>query len=315
VIFALPPGFEILDLAGPLQAFDEARRLGAPFEIRVAAARARLASDQGVELAALEPFPEPAASDLVLVPGLRHAALAEVPPELPAYARRAWEAGARVGSICVGAFVLGRAGLLDGRECTTHWSRVAELRLAHPRARVLEDRLFVEDGRLVTSAGIASGIDLALWLIERDAGPQLAATVARELVVYLRRDGTHRQSSAYLDHRAHLHPGLHRVQDFLVAHPERRATLPELARIAALSPRHLTRLFRERTGVTLHQYATRIRLERARTLLEIPGLTLDAIAARCGFEDGRQLRRLWRAAHGEPPSRARRRPARARAPV
>jgi transcriptional regulator GlxA family with amidase domain len=305
VIFAVPPGVEVLDLAGPLQVFDEARRLGAPFEVLLCGAEPAVQSDQGLFIARLAPLPEPGSEDLVLVPGLPHAALDQVDEALPAFARRAWQAGARVASVCVGAFVLGRAGLLDDRECTTHWSRVADLRREHPRARVLEDRLFVEDGRLVTSAGIASGIDLALSLVERESGPRLTAAVARELVVYLRRDGRQGQSSVYLEHRAHLHPGVHRVQDWIVAHPERRATLPELARIAAVSPRHLTRLFRERAGLTVHEFTTRVRLERARALLDDPDRTLESIATRCGFEDARQFRRLWKAVHGRPPSAAR----------
>ena len=120
----------------------------------------------------------------------------------------------------------------------------------------------------------------------------LASSVAREMVVYLRRDGAHRQESVYLDYQTHLSPGVHRLQQYLVAHPESRATLAELGRIAGMSERHLTRVFRRATGISIHEYRERLRLERAHDLLRNPTLTLDAVAGACGFADARQLRRL-----------------------
>jgi len=301
VIFLLLPDLEILDLAGPLQAFDEARRAGADLRVQLCSPQSRLCTDQGLWLAELEPLPEPAAADLVVVPGLRFAAVEAVPAPVLAWLREAHERGAQLASICTGAFVLGRAGLLKGRQCTTHWSRVDDLQRRFPSARVLENRLFVHDGPVTTSAGIASGIDMALALLDRRFGPLLVAAVAREMVVYLRRDGSHRQQSVYLDYRTHLHPGVHRVQDWLVANPAERANLSDLARLAALSPRHLTRMFRQATGVSVQEFTTRLRLELARGLLHDPRLTVDGVAARCGFGSARQLRRLWREVYGTSP--------------
>jgi len=143
---------------------------------------------------------------------------------------------------------------------------------------------------------------MALWLIEARHGPMVAAATAREMVVYLRRDGAHGQGSVYLEYRTHLHPGVHRVQDWLVAHPAERATLAELGRLAAMSPRNLTRAFRQATGISVLEFRTRLRLELARSLLHDPGLTIAAVAGDCGFESARQLRRLWRAAFGGSPS-------------
>lgn len=305
VIFALVPDVEVLDLAGPVQAFHEANHCGGAYEVHVCAVEPRLRMDQGLWLSDLEPLPEAGAGDLILVPGARLAAMGPAAPVLLGWLREAHRQGARLASVCTGAFVLGEAGLLDGRQCTTHWSRVDELQRRFPRARVLTNRLFVEDGPVITSAGIASGIDMALAIIEQGFGPLVAAAVAREMVVYIRRDGGQRQQSVYLDHRTHLHPGIHRVQDWLIAHPEERATLEELAGLAGLSPRHLTRVFRQATGVSIQEYRTRLRLERARALLGDPGLTLEAVATRCGFESARQLRRIWKEAFGEPPSAAR----------
>jgi transcriptional regulator GlxA family with amidase domain len=178
---------------------------------------------------------------------------------------------------------------------------VASLQRRFPRARVLADRLFVADGMIVTSAGIASGIDMALALIEQKHGPLLAAQVAREMVVYIRRDGSQEQTSVYLDFRTHLHPGVHKVQDWLMQNPSRAVTLDTLAEVGAMSRRNLTRLFRQATGISIVEYRTRIRLELARNLLQDPSLSVDGVARRCGFTDSRQLRRVWQTAFGMSP--------------
>jgi transcriptional regulator GlxA family with amidase domain len=228
-----------------------------------------------------------------------------VPPKLVAWLREASRAGAEMCSVCTGAFALGEAGILDGRSCTTHWRRVGELKSRFPRARVVGDRLFVDDERVITSAGIAAGIDMTLALIERDAGPVVAGEVAREMVVYLRRDGGHRQDSVYLDYQTHLSPGIHQVQQHLVSNPGTRDTLGDLAQRAGMSERNLTRVFKRATGISIHDYRERLRIERARDLMRNPTLTLDAVASACGFANGRQLRRVWAARFGQPPSASR----------
>jgi transcriptional regulator GlxA family with amidase domain len=259
---------------------------------------------QGVTLADVLPLPPVSPDDLIIVPGMLTTDL-PVPPALVRWLQAARRAGAQICSVCTGAFVLGRAGLLDGRRCTTHWKRVRELQQAVPRAKVLADQLFVRDGPIVTSAGIASGIDMALAMVEEHHGPIMAARVAREMVVYMRRGSGHGQSSVYLDYRTHLHAGVHEVQDYLVSHPAARVTLPALAKIGRMSPRTLTRTFRQATGLSIVEFKTRVRLERAATLMRDPALTLDAIADACGFADARQLRRVWRDAHGRAPRQSR----------
>lgn len=293
VIFLLLPEVEILDLAGPLQAFHEANRVRRRYDVRLCATTDRIRTDQGLWLAELEPLPAVSKGDLVVVPGMPYRATERLERAAVRWLKMSHAAGAHLASICTGAFALGEAGLLDGRRCTTHWSRMNELRQRFPRAKPLADRLFVTDGDVTTSAGIASGIDMALALIERAYGPLAAAEVAREMVVYIRRDGSDAQQSVYLDYRSHLHPGIHRVQDALIQHPAKQHSLTELASIAGISSRHLTRLFRQTTGISVHDYATRIRLELARTLLHDPTLTMEAIAIKCGFESARQFRRVW----------------------
>jgi len=242
--------------------------------------------------------------DLVILPGYPTHTM-PVPPKLVAWLRDVRRAQVELCSVCTGAFALGEAGALDGKTCTTHWKRVSELKARYPRAQVVGNRLFVIDDGIVTSAGIAAGIDMALALIERDAGPLVAGEVAREMVVYIRRDGAHDQESVYLDYQTHLSPGIHQLQQHLVSNPGSRETLGQLARIAGMSERNLTRVFKRATGISIHDYRERLRVERARDLMKNPMMTLDAVAAACGFADGRQLRRVWAARFGTPPSASR----------
>ncbi len=287
------PGCELLDFAGPVQALSEVGARGAsPIDIVYCGPDKRVATAQGMVIADVVAPPVPRADDWIIVPGYTVDDRRRCSAATIAWLQDAVAAGARVCSVCTGAFLLGEAGLLRGRSCTTHWRRVQELQRRYPAAKVLGDRLFVEDGPVITSAGIAAGIDMTLWLLERDYGPVLAAEVAREMVVYLRRDGSQPQQSIYLDYQMHLHPGVHQVQHHLACEPGSTASLAELAGRVAMSERNLSRAFRIATGLSVHQYRTRIRLEHARALRRNPALTMEAIAAQCGFADARQLRRL-----------------------
>ena len=286
MIFVLLPEVEVLDLAGPLQAFAEAR-----YRTRLCATQENIRSHQGLLFAGLEPLPEVTADSLVIVPGMPYARTVSIERRVTRWLAAAASKGSSIASVCTGAFALGEAGLLDGRRCTTHWARTGELARRYPKARVLEDRLYVTDGNITTSAGIASGIDMALAVIEQSEGPLVAAEVAREMVVYLRRDGAQEQESVYLDFRTHLHPGVHRVQDWIVRNPDRRPALSGLAEIAGMSSRNLTRTFRQATGISVREFSTRVRVELAKTLVHDPSLTMEGVAARCGLS-ARELRRL-----------------------
>lgn len=277
---------------------------GSQWILRHCGPQRRAVTVQGLVVAGLAPLPRPLAGDFVFVPGYPVRAQASPAVLLP-WLRACAAAGARVISICTGAFVLARAGLLDGRRCTTHWRRASELQAACPRAKVLADRLFVEDGRISTSAGVAAGIDLTLDLIEQLDGPLVASRVARELVVHQRRGGSQGQESVYRQYRSHAHPGVHHVQDHLLAHPGEHLRLPELARAAGMSVRSLTRAFVAETGVSVAAYRRAVRLEHARMLLTDRTVTVEQAAAEAGFADPRQLRRLWHERYGESPSRSR----------
>ena len=291
MLVLLLPEMHLQDLAGPVQVLDEASAHSTGYRFVYCSSSSRIRSAQGLVLSELVPLPEPRPDDLVLLPGVTASSLDRL--QCPSdWLRSAATAGATLAAVCSGAFLLAAAGLLDGRHCTTHWGLVDRLRRLVPRATVLDGRLFVADGNVMTSAGMSSGIDLALAMVEEHHGPLVTARVAREMVVYLRRNGDEQQQSIYLDHRTHLHPGVHRVQDFIVAHSDRKVTLGQLARIAAMSPRNLSRVFHRAAGVTPKQFTTRVRMQVARDLLHDPQRSLSSIAASCGFEDARQLRRL-----------------------
>ncbi|MCF2528796.1 GlxA family transcriptional regulator [Yinghuangia soli] len=296
VVFFLVPGIHILDLAGPAQAFFEAGFFGHPYELRYVAERAEVPTAQGVPVHAGTSWPDDlGADDLIVVPGWHVRSLAESPPvaaENLDVLRAHHARGGTVASVCAGADLLGRAGLLDGRRCTSHHDVQEELARRHPKAVVVRDVLFTSDDRVVTSAGIASGIDLALHLLAARHGPALAAQVARDMVVYARRNGHEPQASAMLRHRAHLDDVVHRVQDLLDADFARPLPLPELAAHAGVSERTLTRLFARATGgLTPLRYQQALRVERAEHLIA-HGATVDAAARSVGFEDARMLRKL-----------------------
>lgn len=312
VVVVVLPEVNLLDLSGPVQVFDGAAQRGAESRVEFVAEAPEATSAQGLRLAALHPLPNVEPGDLVLVPGPR---LRPPTPTAPLvsevvvrWLREAGERGARVASVCTGAAALGEAGLLDGRRCTTHWSLVDAMRRRYPAARVQDGVLYVHDGPISTSAGISAGIDLALSLVERDHGPALMAAVARDLVVYLRRDAASPQISAFVQHRAHLDSAVHRVQDHLAQRLDSPHTLDELAQVAHLSPRGLSRAFHRAIGITPLEYQQRLRLEYATTLLTETDLSVQVVASRCGFSDERHLRRLFSARFGQPPSALRSRP-------
>lgn len=309
VVFLVLPHVNLLDLAGPAQVFHSAAGMGASYQVVFCASEPEIASSQGLALAHLEPLSRVGDGDIVLVPGISLHTHAQretwLDPAVARWIAEAYAAGAHLASVCTGAFALGEAGILDGRRCTTHWQAVPLLRRQYPRAKVDEATLFVQDGRVTTSAGIASGIDMALAIVELAHGPLFTAQLARYLVVYLRRNGSHAQHSIYLDYRTHLHPGVHRAQDHLSASLTTPVSLTQLAVAAQMPVRSLSRAFKEATGLTPLQYHQRLRLELGATLLDNPDLSLEAISEMCGFDDARHFRRLWQRAFGAPPSRTR----------
>nr|WP_246683850.1 GlxA family transcriptional regulator [Labrys sp. KNU-23] len=290
------PGFQLLDIAGPMQVFASANRLleddGLPpaYRLRIIARHGQVAAWAGLTLQA-EPLPDAGeACDTLVIAGGRAVHRAIEDAELVAWvAARAMSAG-RVAAVCTGAFLAGAAGLLDGKRAVTHWDSCALLAELFPAARVESDPIFIHDGKLWTSAGVTAGIDLTLALVERDLGRPMALAVARELVVFLKRPGGQSQYSAALalQHGASRFEALHGwMQENLAAD----LSVPALAAQAGMSERSFQRRYREATGVPPARAVERLRVEQARTLLADTALPLKQVAARCGFGCEETMRR------------------------
>lgn len=235
--------------------------------------------------AGLEPADE---ADLVVVPA--HPIDTPAPVAVREALRRAADRGAYILSLCSGAFLLGEAGLLDGRRCTTHWKHTEELARRYPVAEVLPNALYVEDGSLFTSAGTAAGIDLCLHVIRKLHGSAVATAVARRMVVPPQREGGQAQYVEAPVPRAPDAPTLQPLLAWLIEHLDQPVTVESLAQRVHMAPRTFARRFRAETGTTPHDWLTGQRILLARQLLEDTDLSVDAIATRAGFGDAAMLR-------------------------
>ena len=304
VWFILPPDLVLLDFAGPAEAFRIAAARGGAFRVRVAAVESEASTSLGITLGRVEPLPASIECDaLLIICGSTNdqASLASRPGRtLVRWLREVGTQPRRIVCICAGALFAARAGLLDGRRCTSHHSEIELLRREAPRAEVLDSRVFVEDHGCYTSAGITAGIDLALYLIAELATPQLSVDVARHMVVYLRRAPDDPALSPWLEGRNHMDAGIHRAQDALTRAPLEDWPLHELAARAHVSVRTLTRHFRVATGMSVRAYHARLRFALARQALG-SGLSVEAAATLAGLGSARQLRRLWAGQTGTTP--------------
>lgn len=298
MVFIIPPEVELLDLAGPVQVFTEAKFYGLEIEIEFYQFRESPLSSSGLSFGNIQDFRKAdlKEGDFIFVPGMDF----EYVNSIPFKAERAFfnwlkECSDRkitVCSICNGAFALGHAGLLKDTECTTHWRRVKELQTQFPQAKVVADILYIKSNNIYTSAGISAGIDLALAILEEFKGALFTHKVARGLVVYHRRSGSHKQQSIYLDYRNHINPQVHEVQDHMIENLSKENSIESLAAMVGMSPRNLSRVFKEKTGSTVLEYLTLLRKEYASTMLNNPEYTIEYIAAQCGFKTPRQLQRI-----------------------
>ena len=219
-------------------------------------------------------------------------------PSTPSDAVTAWlrqrsSSARRYGAVCTGAFLVGAAGLIDGRKVTTHWSYADELRTRFPLSRVDPDRIFIRDGPLFTSAGVTACIDLTLALIEEDHGRDLAVSVARHMVMYLKRPGGQSQYSVPLAAQAMARSPIARAQSWILDHPEEQLSLSAIAGYVAMSPRNFSRVFRSETGLSPAAYVEQVRMDKARRLLEETTLPLDQVAKQSGLGTAASARRIF----------------------
>ncbi len=294
-------GVRLLDVTAPLEVFSTAAALGARYAVTLLSPDGGPVTTSAGTRLLTDPVGEQVERVHTLIvpgsPGLPR----EVPTRLLDAVLTLHSASWRTASVCTGAFALAEAGLLRGRRGTTHWRHAATLTRRHPDIEVDDDAIFVRDGRIYTSAGVSAGLDLALALVEADEGPDLAREVARDLVVFLQRPGGQSQFSVAARTPAPRHSALTALLRSIAADPAADHSLPELARRAGLSARHLTRLFNEEVGDTPGAYVESMRLEAAQTLLDA-GATVTTAAHLSGLGSDETLRRVFLRHLGVTPS-------------
>ena len=290
VAFVVPDRVQLLDVAGPAQVFSTLRDLtGEPSTIVYVGEQQTVQSKQGLPVNVSTDWPGLTPDDLLIIPGFA-ATAHPLNNNLLASIAAHHAAGGTIASICAGAFIVAEAGLLDGRRATTHHDLQDILGARYPHVHVVRDVLFVGGQGIYTSAGIASGIDLSLHLVEQHFGARIAARIARTMVVYARRNGNMEQHSVMLRYRDHCDDLVHRIQDFLNDHFAQSFTLADLARRGNVSERTLSRSFMKNIGLTPSQYQRAVRLEHAE-LLVAQGATMEQAARQVGFADARSLRK------------------------
>ncbi|HLK93591.1 MAG TPA: helix-turn-helix domain-containing protein [Polyangia bacterium] len=298
VWFLVVPRTGLLDVAGPWEVLGHANDvLGREaYRLELVGPSAPAAETRyGIAIGGLRPLPRGGARlpDLAIVPGAPVRPWPGEQERLVAWLRRFHARIPTLVSVCTGAFVLGAAGLLDGRRATTHWMFLDELRARFPAARVVDEGIFVEDRGVWTSAGVTAGIDLTLALVERDHGHRVAMAVARRIVLYLRRSGHQAQFSAALERQGKEPPELHDVSGFVLEHLDEALPVDRLARGVGMSGRSLTRWCRAHLDESPAELVRRLRLEEARRLLEETTLPLKEITARTGLGDASTLWRVF----------------------
>lgn len=295
-------GVKHLDIAGPAEVFVEANRLGACYELAyVSPAAVATQSSIGVQFAAGHRVDEVTDADIVVVPGGAGQPHAALDPDVMAAVEHLVRVGDRVVAVCTGAFFLAAAGVLSGRRATTHWQHTRQLARIYPDIEVVPDELFVRDGRFHTSAGVTAGIDLALAIVEADHGARLARQVARQIVVYMQRPGSHSQRSLMLQLPFSDSDSVRAVVDTIIAEPDAQHDASALARVAGVSTRQLARLFHAELGMSPSRYVEKVRLEHARQSL-LQCVTVTEAAQRAGFGSPEAMRRAFTAQFGMSPS-------------
>lgn len=299
-VLASPPTEE-LDIVGPVEIFAAVNRLRqgrqlAPLyqiELLSTARQRTIAGESGLSLLAHGHYrARRGAVDTLLIAGGQGAMQAHTPGVL-AWLRTMAGQVRRLCSICTGAFLLAEAGLLHGRQVTTHWLWAPALAAQYPAVTVNPNPIWIQDGHIYTSAGVTAGIDLALALVEEDCGQAMALDVARGLVLFLRRPGGQAQFSVALATQTSARRSLHDLQSWIADHLDQDLSVDALASHMAMSPRHFARVFTQELGITPARYVAHARLEAARRQLELTDKSQDEIAASCGFGSAELLRRAF----------------------
>lgn len=313
ILFVAVPPLEEIDLFGPVSCFLGASRIagkmGPAYQVEIVAGAeaSTIEGHSGLVLLAEKSYSEVSGPiDTLVVASGREAHLPH-DKNLLAWIAQTAARSRRVVSICTGAYLLAEAGLLDQRRASTHWQWTEHLARSFPAVQVQPDAIWTRDGKLFTSAGVTTGIDLALALIEEDLGSDIALQVARGMVVFLRRPGGQAQFSVALDKHQPASPSLRDLQLWIAEHLDSELSIERLANHMAMSPRNFARVFKEEIGETPARYVQRVRVEQARRMLEQDVCSLERIAAACGYGDVQLLRRALQRELGVPPGEYRER--------
>ena len=307
VVIVAYPDVQVLDVTGPLEVFAMASRDAPRYTVEVVAPEAgAVRTTAGLDIVAHASLDETHGRiGTLMVAGGNGTEAAVGNGELVRWVRKAAGRAERITSVCSGAFILGAAGLLDGRRATTHWSACDLLDEVFPSVTVEPDRIYVRDDSVWTSAGVTAGMDLALALVEEDHGRDVALDVARHLVLFLKRPGGQSQFSAQLATQQAEREPLRDLQAWIADHPDADLSVPALALRVAMSTRNFARTFRREVGVTPADYVERVRVEAAQRLLESTGRSVDDVARACGFGTVETMHRTFRRRLGVSPGQYR----------
>ncbi|WP_299256676.1 DJ-1/PfpI family protein [uncultured Aquimarina sp.] len=300
ILFIIPPKVHLLDIIGPAHIFYEAKEYKADIELHFVTISndIEINSSAGLHFTKLNPFHKFQLSeeDFVFVPGIEFSLISNDQFRLTnkpffEWLKDQYSNGANICSICTGTFLVASSGILNGKTCTTHWKYFSEFNKKYPEIELIKNRLFVVEERLYSSAGVTSGIDLALYILETEFGSKLAADVAKEVVIYFRRSESDPQLSIFLQYKNHLDTRIHDAQDYMIKHIDYSFVLQDIADKVFMSPRNLTRLFKKATGITIGNYIEKLRVDRAIQLLA-EGNKVDYVSDQCGLKSTNQLRNL-----------------------
>lgn len=306
IYFLILPLTHPLDSLGPAQLFFEAKENGADINLHFVSSTTdnELTSSLGLGFSKLTPYEEfeLGSGDIIIIPGIDFSLLKNLDSKnknqrFYNWLNKQYNNGTTLVSICTGAFILAEAGLLKHKKATTHWKAFDEFEQKFPNTELLKNRLFVENERIYTSAGMLSGIDLCLYLVEKEYGIKFAVEVAKEVVMYFRRGESDPQLSIFLQYRNHLDDRIHNAQDIIANNLSNPFIIEDLADKVHTSARNLTRQFKKITGITIGNYVTKLRVEQSVHLLA-EGYTMEYTAKECGLKSTNQLRTLLKKHEG-----------------
>lgn len=311
IVFFLYTKAHLLDLSGAAQVFYEANSFSSrKYRLHFASVKESIVSEQGLQFANLVPLQKLHLNknDMIVVVGVDFQSFVKGEMDAEIEQSKEWmienyHNGVYLSSICSGALVLAKMGLLNGKNCTIHWKCLDYARKKFPKAKFGDDHLYVFDKGVFTSGGMTCGIDMALALVEKWSNPLVSAEIAQEMVINIRRADTQNQKNTFLDFKNHFNAEVYKAQQLLANNLQSSYTLKDLAADLNMSERQISRLFKSHTGETIQQLRDKIRLDHGEKLLRNTKLTIKEIAGQCGYQSPRQFSRVWKARYGATPKR------------